>query len=260
MHFLFAADPLRPRSVDEHYAPQNAAFASAGFSTSPIADEVLETGSGLGDLPAGSTVVYRGWMIDERQYRTLASAVERRGGALLTSPDAYLRTHHLPLWYPRLRDLTPETVILPPDVDLEAELRRLAWPAFFIKDYVKSLKTSGGSLLSDPAAAGHLADQMRLYRGVIEGGFCIRRVERFQPESEKRYFVLRGRAFAALPQTVPEIVVDVASRIDSPFFSVDVAMNDEKKLRVVEIGDGQVSDLVGWTVEAFVRMWGETDA
>jgi ATP-grasp domain, R2K clade family 3 len=27
--------------------------------------------------------------------------------------------------------------------------------------------------------------------------------------------------------------------------------------RIVEIGDGQVSDLVGWSVERFVEIWSE---
>ena len=41
----------------------------------------------------------------------------------------------------------------------------------------------------------------------------------------------------------------------SRFFSVDVAKRDDGVLRVVEVGDGQVSDLVGWSVERFVEMW-----
>jgi len=43
--------------------------------------------------------------------------------------------------------------------------------------------------------------------------------------------------------------------IDSPFFSVDIAQTDDGVARVVEIGDGQVSDLVGWPAESFANIW-----
>jgi hypothetical protein len=38
---------------------------------------------------------------------------------------------------------------------------------------------------------------------------------------------------------------------------VDVARREDGVERVVEIGDGQVSDLVGWSVEQFVEIWSE---
>ena len=40
-----------------------------------------------------------------------------------------------------------------------------------------------------------------------------------------------------------------------PFFSVDVATRADGILRVVEIGDGQVSDLVGWESARFAELW-----
>jgi hypothetical protein len=53
---------------------------------------------------------------------------------------------------------------------------------------------------------------------------------------------------------VPDFVCQVASWIPSRFFSVDVIRRNDGVLRVVEIGDGQVSDLVGWSTSAFVAM------
>jgi hypothetical protein len=48
---------------------------------------------------------------------------------------------------------------------------------------------------------------------------------------------------------------ECARRIGSAFFSVDVAMRADAVLRVVEIGDGQVSDLVGWDATRFAELW-----
>ena len=42
-----------------------------------------------------------------------------------------------------------------------------------------------------------------------------------------------------------------AGAIPRPFFSVDVARRADGTDHIVEIGDGQVSDLVGWSVERF---------
>ena len=97
--------------------------------------------------------------------------------------------------------------------------------------------------------------EMEQLRGEIVGGLCVRRVEPFVADSERRYFVLDGKAFSPDAQPVPELVIQVASRIPSPFFSVDVVRRDDGVPRVVEVGDGQVSDLVGWSPSAFVAMW-----
>jgi hypothetical protein len=125
-------------------------------------------------------------------------------------------------------------------------------------DYVKSLKTSIGSAIVDPAQVETILSEMRKYRGTIEGGVCVRRFENLVPDSEKRYFVIGNRPHAASPDApIPDIAIETARRIMSPFFSVDVARHEEGKFRVIEVGDGQVSDLVGWTPERFAQIWKE---
>ena len=54
---------------------------------------------------------------------------------------------------------------------------------------------------------------------------------------------------------VPDLVAEVARRTGSPFFAVDMAMRNDGVLRVVEIGDGQVSDHVGWEPDVFAELW-----
>src|SRR5439155_1447025 len=118
------------------------------------------------------------------------------------------------------------------------ELTTLGWGAFFVKDYVKSLKTSVGSLIREPSMVEQVVAELRTFRGEIEGGICVRRVEDFLSESERRYFVLGGRPFGAdRSDEVPDAVVTCADRIPSKFFSVDVARRRDGTMRVVEIGD-----------------------
>ncbi|NJK49684.1 ATP-grasp domain-containing protein [Candidatus Gracilibacteria bacterium] len=99
---------------------------------------------------------------------------------------------------------------------------------------------------------------MQKFKGIIEGGICVRQIEDFVPETEKRYFVVYGKPFAASSdEEIPEIVKNCAKRISSKFFSVDIVERTDGVKRVVEIGDGQVSDLVGWSVERFTELWME---
>nr|WP_242039612.1 ATP-grasp domain-containing protein [Anabaena sphaerica] len=195
-------------------------------------------------------------MLSPKDYELLVNVVESTGASVLTSQAKYLATHYLPNWYPLITDLTPETKFYAVNDDLESELNRLGWNKFFIKDYVKSLKTSVGSIINQPSEIKTVVAQMKKFRGTIEGGICVRRLEDFVPETERRYFVLFGKPFAPLPdEEIPEIVFECAKRIKSQFFSVDVIERRDGTKRIVEIGDGQVSDIVGWTAERFSQLW-----
>ncbi len=254
-HFLFPTHPLKATAVEEMFADQLSAVRESGYSASLCSDSVIQEGKPLRNVRAGATLVYRGWMMNATEYGRLTEAIRAASATPLTSPTEYLAAHHLPNWYPLIAEFTPETHVFASDADWESEMRSLGWAAFFIKDYVKSLKTSRGSIVRDPSEIGAVVEEMERFRGEIEGGLCVRRVEAFVTESERRYFVLDGKAFSPDDQPIPDLVQQVASRIPSPFFSVDIIQREDGALRVVEVGDGQVSDLVGWTADAFVRMW-----
>jgi hypothetical protein len=255
LHFVFPSDPLNAKRPDETFRSQMDALNAVGLETSLISIDDRK----IAPIPAAATVVYRGWMLAETEYGQLLALIEKAGGTPFTSVDAYLSCHHLPRWYSRLEGLTPETKVFSSgQPDLTTALRALGWAKFFVKDYVKSLKTSVGSVISDPAQIDVIVSEMRKYRGTIEGGICVRRFESLVPNSETRYFVLDGKAHASLAEMpIPEIASDVARRIDSPFFSIDIARHEDGRLRIIELGDGQVSDLVGWSPERFAQIWAQ---
>ncbi|MGH9936649.1 MAG: ATP-grasp domain-containing protein [Blastocatellia bacterium] len=235
-------------------------MAAAGHDIHLIDTEALtsDTARIRPPLDPGARVVYRGWMLTQGEYANLAASVERAGGSYSTTPEQYVTTHYLPNWYAIVKDYTPETVFLDTDADLVSELQRLGWGRFFVKDHVNSLKTSVGSIIEDPEQIETVVSEMEKYRGFIEGGLCVRRVEDLIASSERRYFVLNRRPYAAEPGgAIPEPVAYCAGAIPSPFFGVDVACRADGVERIVEIGDGQVSDLVGWSVERFVEIWGD---
>jgi hypothetical protein len=261
MWLLYPNNPLKSRQPDEQFLAEVDAVRAAGFDVSLFSQENLQNGAfrTIPPLPSAANVLYRGWMLSAAEYGNLVSALTGVEARLVISLQAYLASHHLPNWYPHLKDLTPETHFFPLDCDLETELRSLDWPEYFIKDYVKSLKTSVGSRISKPEQVSALVADMRRFRGVIEGGFCVRRVENFLPNTERRFFVLNGVSHAASGD-VPSIVHECAKRLANRFYSVDVVQRSDGQFRVVEIGDGQVSDLVGWTPVQFAQILTKFDS
>jgi hypothetical protein len=253
MHFIFPSDPIDPRVIDEFFKHQAKVLEPDGYSLFSLENKRVTC-----RIPAGQRVMYRGWMLNIDDYLLLTGLVERAEGTMLTTPRQYLNTHHLPNWYPLLSDFTSETVIFPSEqlhsagFDLVAELRNLGWEKFFLKDYVKSLKTAMGSLIDNAEDAPKVMALMEQFRGVIEGGLCVRKYEPDLGE-EQRYFIMNGQvAGTSYRERDIEMLNSVAKRIDSPFYSVDIAYDAHGRTRLIEIGDGQVSDLVGvWTPERF---------
>ncbi|HMV50151.1 MAG TPA: ATP-grasp domain-containing protein [Blastocatellia bacterium] len=260
MRFLYPQSVLSPKKPDELFKEEVEAVAQRGIPVSLFDSEVLENKlvAFKPKVEIEETTIYRGWMLTAAEYENLAQSVSGVGGKPLISAVQYLAAHHLPNWYKLLSDLTPETVVLPLEADWEKELTALGWPKFFVKDYVKSLKTSVGAIIERPEDIHVVCAEMEKYRGRIEGGLCIRRVEEFIQETEQRYFVINGKPYAADAQhDIPTAVSACAERIESPFFSVDIVTRTDGVSRIIEIGDGQVSDLVGWTVARFASIWQE---
>jgi ATP-grasp domain, R2K clade family 3 len=260
--FLFPSDYFHPKQPDADYLEQCQSLQSIGHPTSVISLEKLSAGSAqIYPTPApGETLIYRGWMLTPSDYSSLGTAVDLAGAQMWISPAEYLSTHYLPNWYPFISDLTPETHCFDADDNLERELTALGWDSFFVKDYVKSLKTSIGSIIHHPSEIHAVVTEMQKFRGSIEGGICMRRVEDFLPETEQRYFAIDHRVFAATPELkIPEIVKICASRINSKFFSIDAIERRDGCHHIVEVGDGQVSGLVGWTPARFADLWGKAD-
>lgn len=255
MQLLFPSDPLNTSVADEAYAEELEAARALGLVCSLFSYEAFEAGEfkPRPALSGGEPVLYRGWMLTPLRYGELHAAVGATGCAARISPSQYRLCHYLPEWYPLCTDVTPETIILPRDADFVSALAGRDWPGYFVKDFVKSLTTQRGSVASTPQEVAEVVSLIEKFRGSVEGGVCIRRFERLLPGSEERYFVLDGRAHAREGE-VPPLAHEIARRIDSPFFSVDLVASESGALRLIELGDGQVSDRKKWSAERLVSM------
>lgn len=247
MVVVFPSDYFSQKKPDEMYNDQFKAFGAAGGQTATInLSELADNSKVLGAFDAGKSI-YRGWMLTARDYEVLYKALSSSNLAPITKPASYANAHYIPNWYPKIADFTPETIFFSVDDDLTTELGKLGWDKFFIKDHVKSLKTANGSIIDSPEKVTELMENMKKFRGQIEGGLAVRRVENIVQTTEKRYFVVAGIPYASdISEQIPEILKQVAGLIDSPFYSVDIAKTAAGVDRIIEIGDGQVSDITGW--------------
>jgi hypothetical protein len=255
MRVLYPASPLEPRRADDFYDLERAAVRTAGLTSSLFSFDALEAGEALRfkpNLEPGELVVYRGWMLRADTYARLVTAVEGAGARMLVSSAQYTLTHHLPEWYAPLEALTPRTRFFA-DASSAARVLETEPGPFFVKDWVKSLSTGRSSVARSAEEIGLIVAELERTRGALEGGVCVRDFETFVPNTERRFFVARGQAFAP-DGDVPELVRVAAARIASPFFTVDTATREDGVTRIVELGDGGVSDLKHWSLEAFVKV------
>lgn len=255
MRILYPSDPFNKKEPDEAYEEEFIAAQKVGLLCSIFSVEDFE----LGDfnprpmLVSGDEILYRGWMLTSDRYKQLQHVIEAKGSTLVTTLQQYLKCHYLPEWYAQCEDITPKTIFLTKNDDFATALSRTGWSAYFVKDYVKSLTTSRGSVARNANEVREIVGLIEKYRGQIEGGICIRELEDIQTETEERYFVFRGEAFAR-EGVVSDFVTSIARRIDSPFFSLDIVFSSTGVPRLMELGDGQVSDRKKWPAARFVEV------
>lgn len=257
MTILFPSDPLDEYRIDDHFREQRLAARAAGFATGLLSYEELRRGRfEAGDWT--SPLLLRGWMLSCAEYAELARRIQQEGLEMLVSAEQYQRCHWLPGWLDQVLSDTPETVCYP---DLNSALRsmeQLDWGAYFVKDYVKSLVTDRLPIVRNGEELAALVGEMLRYRDELEGGLCLRRVERWQTATECRSFVWNGKPVPSWDDERDVLLARVVPAIHSPFFSVDLVRHEDGRWRLVEIGDGQVSDLKEWTAEALYAALAET--
>lgn len=255
MHILYPENPLDKSQADDPYQEEFLAVCATGYQCSLFDFDSLALGEfkPRPKIQHGERILYRGWMLNPSGYETLIKQIKRKGGEPITSHDNYLRCHHLPGWYQQCSQFTAETYFFEYGEDLKSELEGLGWDSYFVKDFVKSNTAEKGSIANSPSEACAIVEQIAAYRGEIEGGIAIRRVEQYKPHTERRYFIVCGTPYSS-DGNVPPLVLEIAKRIDAPFYSVDIVETSTGELRLVELGDGQVSDRKTWSMENFLEV------
>ncbi len=237
---IYPSDYFNKKEVDESFKEEADCFRKNGFFVTTTNSKCIESGD----------YIYRGWMLNEDEYVDLENTLENNNAKLITNKSNYLKSHYLKNWYNELKDFTPKTVFCNVE-NLKDTLDILNWNQYFIKDYIKSLTTTRGSIAKNNEEVIELIKEIEKNKG-ITGGICLREVENFINETELRYFSFNNKIISPNGD-IPEIVKDINNKINLPFFSIDIIKDKSNNYRLVEIGDGQVSDLKSpWKIDDFV--------
>ncbi|MET9263872.1 ATP-grasp domain-containing protein [Amycolatopsis sp. NPDC004079] len=277
MMLLVPSDVLRPRHPDAHFAAEASAARASGIEVALVDHDALATSAGARQavcrVPAGDDAVYRGWMLRSEQYAAFANALAQRDVTLRTTAGHYRRAHELPGWYSSLAAVTPRSVWTVGDDRAAFDRARsdLGPGPAVLRDYVKSMKhywTEAAFIpeLSDAEKAWAVANRFRELRAEdMVGGFVLRGFENFTSYEVRTWWV-DGRCQligphpdnpddAAVADPDLSLVRPLVAELGLPFVTVDLFLRADDRWRVVEIGDGQVSDRPhAITPEAMITM------
>lgn len=266
---LTCGDPLRPRRADRHFAVTASAARELGATVALIDHDAAARGdaeAAVAAVPSGlGPTWYRGWMLTGDHYAALAGALADRGCELVTDAKRFRRGHELPGWYHGLAPVTPRSVWLAtepghtPSRDRLAALAAALRPGpAIVKDYVKSRKHEWDEACFVPDVADTerlaavVARFVELQGDFLAGGIVLRAFEDLVGD-EARVWWLDGEPVVttAHPDT-PDVTVrqpdlgvvtPLVRALDCRFVTTDLARRRDGDWRVVEVGDGQVSDL-----------------
>lgn len=224
------------------------------------------------------TAIYRGWMLRPMEYTALYEALLAKNIQLLNSPAQYRFAHYLPENYPTIANYTAKSSYLPLSYPTETldEEKIIQTVSIFgdkpiiIKDYVKSLKHHWEEACFIHSAADK-AEVLRkaqrflelqgpdLNEGLVFREFLELEPIGLHPESnmpltkEYRLFILDGKLIQAYPywdeidyqeeQPAWTVFEQLFSKINSRFFTMDIAQTKAGAWVIMELGDGQVSGL-----------------
>ncbi len=293
MRIIFCSEPFLPAKPDSTYEKEVVASAKVGLVSDLINYEALvDQGKRSAAVRRVRAVeppelaIYRGWMLTPEQYSVLFAALSERNLILINTPEQYKHCHYLPDSYSVIEHFTPPSVFLPYDEGFNIErvvelLAPFGDRPVVLKDYVKSRKHEWGEACFIPSASDRVAVEkvvnhfLELQGEEINGGLVFRQYVEFEPlarhsksgmplTKEFRIFFVAGKPVYSLAYweegdyrgVMPPkgLFADVARRVNSRFFTMDVAQGKGGDWMIVELGDGQVAGLAEHAdVEQFYR-------
>lgn len=210
-----------------------------------------------------TSYIYRGWMLNEAEYRKLEASVEKAGSVLAVPTEEYLRTHSFDGWYPLFKNYTFPSVILedPSDeAEVEHAIHYLNSDLFYVKDFVKSDRDFSG-----PFTADELYKAVNAFKddrdSLLQGKVVVREYKPLDGDTaEIRVWLKAGKIilFASHPNFTPKLnqhvvnAIEFVKKIEENLFSelsaiffitIDLARTLTGQWVIVEVGNGQVSGL-----------------
>ena len=269
--FLFPCEPFsKNKEVDSSFVGEYNVCKTLGFDVYLFDYDILVEDnkflSTMMDHTSG-IFIYRGWMLKPEQYNILYDSITEKTNnksKLISSYSEYRNLHCFPYVYDSIKNYTPKIMIIN-DYDktssYESFIDNIDFD-FFIKDYVKSIKTDNGiEKISKNISYADLLNKVNNFineRGkLFTGGIVFKKFVNIKKIENKtnewRLFVLNGELLCVLqnsyldteikpPNDLIVTIINILKQY-SNFFTVDFAQLEDDNWIVIETGDGQVSGI-----------------
>ena len=279
---LFPENPLYPTKIDDNFIAEANVAKINGFEILIFnLEELISKNSQkqstrlINSSDKIQKVIYRGWMLKISEYNTLYNELLSKNYQLINSPKEYKNCHYLPESLKFIRERTPKTIFekfennCSIDTLIEKSTIFGANPVI-IKDYVKSEKHYWKSACFVPDASNitfldlSIKNLIKLRGEDLNEGIVIREFIQLNdlilhPKSkmplteEYRLFFTNKKLLGIynywgeieynteFPETYD--FEEIAEKVESNFFTMDIARQKTGEIIVIELGDGQVAGI-----------------
>jgi ATP-grasp domain, R2K clade family 2 len=282
LFILFCESPSQANKVDEDYEDEFISAKNHGFETLLFSFEALISTDRFSlatkritPSEVVSNVVYRGWMLTPKQYSILYNDLLSKNFKLINTAEEYRNCHYLPDSLRFIENKTPKTVF--EKLEDENSIDKLIEKSkgfgrnpVILKDYVKSEKHDWEPACYVPDASntaslrGAINKLVELRDKYLNEGIVVREFVQLNDltihsksgmpltEEYRLFFCNKklvdiydyweeGEYAFSKPDTSE--FEEIAKRVESNFFSMDIARQKDGQLIIIELGDGQVAGL-----------------
>lgn len=281
-YILFCQSPIEKGMPDEDYHNEYLSAKANGFEALLFSYEDLTDSNNMHSATSGikpndkpAKAIYRGWMLTPKQYAALYNDLLSKNYQLVNTPEEYQNCHYLPDSLKYIAGKTPGTIFEKLDnagsIDkLIKKAQIFAEKPVILKDYVKSEKhdwdtacfVKNASDTNELRQTIHNLIKLRgkdLNEGIVVREFIdlkdltIHSKSEMPLTEEYRLFFYNHKLIGtydyweegvyspAKPDTSE--FEEIATKIESHFFSMDIARQKNGEFIIIELGDGQVAGL-----------------
>lgn len=278
MRIIYCDSVFDNKVIEPDYAEEKKSAVNAGFDYSLISYEELTDGNiatalrFVKEAEKKECGIYRGWMLNPKQYKNLYDGLLKKNIELINSPDKYKHCHYLPDSYEKIESRTPKsnwTSNL--DESSIAKLtKEFGQSPIIVKDFVKSEKHYWEDACFIPNASDSrkvksvVAKFLELRGDSLNEGIVFRQFEELEFLTEhsksgmpltKEFRIFFGNKKVVkvfnywddgdYGETKPELdsFIELAQNVNSNFFTMDIAKKKNGGWIIMELGDGQVAGL-----------------
>lgn len=282
LYILFCESPFQANNVDEDFDDQYTAAIANGFKTLFFSfDDLVSTDrfslatKRIKPNDSLVTIIYRGWMLTPKQYSILYNDLLAKNYKLINTVEEYQNCHYLPDSLKFIESRTPKTVFEKYENEncIEQLIEKSAvfgHQPVILKDFVKSEKHhwETACFVADASNIKKLKQTIytllelrgdHLNEGIVVREFVelndltIHSKSGMPLTEEYRLFFCHkklvgiydyweeGEYKLAKPNTTE--FEEIASGVESNFFSMDIARLKNGEFIIIELGDGQVAGL-----------------